>query len=103
MLYTLKARSPGLSLFLFTIIFLSANKASFAQTEYIFDDSLLKGWSSTQGNLSRFNDTEQRDAGQYDVDIYVNDRHRGHSIVDFQINPQTNNLEPCFTAEQLDE
>ncbi|WP_176372253.1 FimD/PapC N-terminal domain-containing protein, partial [Halomonas citrativorans] len=103
MIYILKARSPGLSLFLFTIIFLSANKTSFAQTECLFDDSLLKGWDSTQGDLSRFNDTEQRDAGQYDVEIYINDRRKGRSIVDFQINPQTNNLEPCFTAEQLDE
>lgn len=103
MAYVLKERSPRLYLFLFVIVFVFTKKTCFAQTEYLFDDSLFKGWGSTQGNLSRFNDIEQRDAGLYDVDIYINGRREGRSSVDFQINPQTSNLEPCFTAEQLEQ
>ncbi|MCD9430852.1 hypothetical protein LU278_20895, partial [Yersinia pestis] len=44
------------------------------QDDYIFDDALVRGSSLGLGSIARFNKKNSYDAGQYQVDMYMNNK-----------------------------
>lgn len=75
--------------------------SAYAQEEYFFDDSLLKGWGLRQDQIARYTQSGHFEPGTYEVEVFVNGKHRSRIPVQFLDNPKTGRLEPCFTPEQL--
>lgn len=81
------------------------------QDKYIFEDALVRGSSLGLGSIARFNKKDSYEAGQYQVDLYMNnkfidriklvfiDRSNGadkNNSID-----KNNNIVPCLSVAQL--
>lgn len=57
--------------------------SAYAQEEYFFDDSLLKGWGLRQDQIARYTQSGHFEPGTYEVEVFVNGKHRSRIPVQF--------------------
>ncbi|WP_193015145.1 fimbria/pilus outer membrane usher protein [Proteus sp. FME41] len=69
--------------------------------EYEFDPALLLG-SKNNININQLHDSNYITPGDYDVDIYINNRFVERKNINFQLNDK-NKVVPCFTYQQINE
>ncbi len=69
------------------------------QDDYIFDDALVRGSSLGLGSIARFNKKNSYDAGQYQVDMYMNNKFVDRLKMLFV--DKDNSVEPCLSVAQL--
>ncbi|MTC58453.1 fimbria/pilus outer membrane usher protein [Providencia rustigianii] len=85
------------SLFIFFINFFSPALAD----KYEFDPSLLLG-SNNSINLNQISDSNYVSPGEYDVDIYINNKFLDRTKVILKTNSE-NKTVPCFTQQQIED
>lgn len=77
-----------------------AQASPVAETDdYTFDDNLLRGNPLGLGTLSRFNKVDSVEPGNYQVDLYLNDRFIRHLEMTFT--QEGNDTLACYSAEIL--
>ncbi|CRL60377.1 fimbria/pilus outer membrane usher protein [Proteus vulgaris] len=69
--------------------------------EYEFDPALLLG-NKNNINMNQLHDSNYISPGDYDVDIYINNRFVERKTIKFKLNDNDKVL-PCFTLKQIDE
>lgn len=81
-------------------LFIQSMPFAFAD-DYEFDPSLLLG-SKNNININQLHDSNYVEPGDYDVDIYINNRFFERKTVSFQLNDK-GKVTPCFNQQQIDE
>lgn len=83
-----------------SIFFINLLPPAFAD-DYEFDPDLLLG-SSNSINIKQLSDSNYIEPGDYEVDIYINNRFFERKMVTFQLDDK-HKVIPCFTKQQIDE
>jgi len=83
---------------LFKMTLAQANPAV-KSDDYTFDDNLLRGNPLGLGALSRFNKINSFEPGQYQVDLYLNDRFIRHTEMTFV--PENGETSACYHPDTL--
>lgn len=81
-------------------LFTQSMPSTFAD-DYEFDPSLLLGIKNNI-NINQLHDSNYVEPGDYDVDIYINNRFIERKTVSFQLNDK-GKVTPCFTQKQIEE
>lgn len=106
-IFTVKCHNMTYNILFMSIVAISHNGTLLAEEgnsshkEYTFDSSLLKGSSFSLENLDHFNRDEQVVAGNYNVDVYLNNIFIKKLDVSFVKNTDTNKVAPCFSLDEL--
>lgn len=73
-----------------------AEAATFNNSDYQFDDTLLMGSNLGKGSISRFNQDDALDEGRYHVDVYANGKFISTDSIFFKKSIKNGELAPCF-------